>query len=93
MLNAQRGAIGHRAGRLYFAVPERVKETRMQRRDAIKVGLLGVAAFSTRAFGQAASTDRVLPGDGAVAIALLDCILDCIQSPDSCPETIRQRMS
>jgi acetyl esterase/lipase len=39
----------------------------MQRRDAIKMGLLGVATFSTRAFGQAASTDRVLPGDGAVA--------------------------
>ena len=39
----------------------------MHRRDAIKMGLLGAATFSTRAFGQAAATDRVLPGDGSVA--------------------------
>jgi acetyl esterase/lipase len=40
---------------------------KMNRRDAMTLGLLSAAALSTRAFAQNISTDHVLSGDGSIA--------------------------
>lgn len=39
----------------------------INRREAIATGLMTAAAISSRSFGQTASADRVLPGDGSIA--------------------------